>query len=223
MVKTFVSALAVIFTISSVAAAKPRNYDECILDNISNAQTNAAVTAVRQACRSLFPLPKEKDFVPEPAQEANFKWKTVNLDKVNASLSGGILEAEVINDTDFFIDTVTVVYKLGDCLKPTSAAVAQVQKKLNAKNIDAGRVDGKMGERTRKAIRAYQKATGKMVDGKISEDLLRSLDIDTEIGWLKTTSSTFIFPGRSRQVTWRLNNNQSHICWFVTSAVKEYE
>ena len=57
--------LFVVFTLLILAPctsiAKPTNYDECILENISNAQTNAGVGAVRQACRSLFPAPKKKE------------------------------------------------------------------------------------------------------------------------------------------------------------------
>ena len=220
MMKIFMSALMVFIIASSALVAKPQNYDECILENIPNAQTDAAVGAVRQACRSLFPLPKEKESAPK---EANFTWKTVYLDAVNGSLSGAIMEAEVINDTDYIVDSVTLVYKPGACSNPTSAAVAQVQKKLNSLRINAGKVDGKMGEQTRKALRAYQKANGKKVDGKISNDILRSLDINTKIGWLSATSSTFIFPAQSSQMTWRLNKSQSQICWDVQSLVKVYE
>ena len=221
MIKTFMSAFIVFIIASSALIAKPRNYDECILENIPNAQTNAAVVVVRQACRSLFPLPKEKEATPE---EANFKWKKVYLDKVNDNYTGRSFEAVVINDTGYTVESVTLVYKTLPCEKPTSAAVAQVQKKLNEKGINAGRVDGKMGGKTREALRTYQKSIGQKVDGKISKEILVSLNIDTYIGWLSATKSIFsLFSGKSSRVKWQINENSNNICSHVQSWVKEYE
>ena len=33
----------------------PSNYEECVLENVKTAQTDRAVTAVRQTCQSMFP------------------------------------------------------------------------------------------------------------------------------------------------------------------------
>ena len=221
MPKTFIFAFFACFIASSALLAKPQNYDECILENIPNAQTDAAVAAVRRACRSLFPLPKKKEVVPK---EANFKWKKVYLDKVNGSYTRSSYEAVVINDTGYAVESVTLVYKTLPCEKPTSAAVAQVQKKLNEKGINAGRVDGKMGGQTREALRTYQKSISQKVDGKISDEILVSLNIDTNIGWLSATRSLFpLLSGSSSRVKWQINENSSNICSYVQSWVKEYE
>lgn len=36
------------------------NYDDCVLDNIKNATTPQAVYAVKQACRSKYPLTRDE-------------------------------------------------------------------------------------------------------------------------------------------------------------------
>ena len=43
-------------------------------------------------------------------------------------LTHAVYEAVVINDTGYAVESVTLVYKTLPCEKPTSAAVAQVQK-----------------------------------------------------------------------------------------------
>jgi hypothetical protein len=188
--------LFVVFTLLILAPctsiAKPTNYDECILENISNAQTNAGVGAVRQACRSLFPAPKKKEneFVP---QEADFSYKKIYLNKVDTIVNNNnysnlsTIEMEVINNSSYHVNSVYLVFKNSDCSVQTSAAIAQVQNRLNSMNYDAGRVDGKMGNQTIRALRAYQSSKGKKIDGKINNDILRSLGIEPEIGciWLR--------------------------------------
>jgi len=73
MKRNLASGSVILFLIPSILAAKPTNYDECILENISNAQTNSAVGAVKRACRSLFPEP---EFVPIPVQIIIESWRT---------------------------------------------------------------------------------------------------------------------------------------------------
>jgi len=52
--------------------------------------------------------------------------------------------------------------------------VRAIQAKLNAMGYDAGPEDGRMGKRTRNAIKEYQRNTGQPVDGKPSASLLQS-------------------------------------------------
>jgi hypothetical protein len=207
--------------------AKPTNYDECILENISNAQTNAGVGAVRQACRSLFPAPKKKEneFVP---QEADFSYKKIYLNKVDTIVNNNnysnlsTIEMEVINNSSYHVNSVYLVFKNSDCSVQTSAAIAQVQNRLNSMNYDAGRVDGKMGNQTIKALRAYQRAEGKKIDGKINDDILRSLGVETEIGWISLKENLQISPGKSRRVKFRSSEKLGRICYYVESWVKHY-
>lgn len=54
-------------------------------------------------------------------------------------------------------------------------AVRNIQRILNAQGFDAGAEDGVMGERTREAITAFQKANGIPATGEVDEVLVRSL------------------------------------------------
>ena len=223
--------LFVVFTLLILAPctsiAKPTNYDECILENISNAQTNAGVGAVRQACRSLFPAPKKKK-VEMFGEKVNFSYKKIYLTSVNEVINNNnpfasIIDMELINDTDYHVNSVFLVFKNSDCSVQTSAAIAQVQNRLNSMNYDAGRVDGKMGNQTIRALRAYQSSKGKKIDGKINNDILRSLGIETEIGWISLKENPQISPGKSRRVKFKSYEKLGQICYKVVSWVKNYD
>ncbi|MBX9604773.1 MAG: peptidoglycan-binding protein [Gammaproteobacteria bacterium] len=54
-------------------------------------------------------------------------------------------------------------------------AVMNLQAQLAAKGYDPGPVDGVMGERTRAAIRAYQRDRQMPVDGQVTQALVTSL------------------------------------------------
>lgn len=54
-------------------------------------------------------------------------------------------------------------------------AVAHLQSQLAARGYDPGPIDGMMGERTRAAIRAYQRDRQMPVDGQVSQALVESL------------------------------------------------
>ena len=54
-------------------------------------------------------------------------------------------------------------------------AVADLQSQLAARGYDPGPIDGMMGERTRAAIRAYQRDRQMPVDGQVSQALVSSL------------------------------------------------
>ena len=53
--------------------------------------------------------------------------------------------------------------------------VVSLQSQLAARGYDPGPIDGMMGERTRAAIRAYQRDRQMQVDGQVSQALVASL------------------------------------------------
>ena len=53
--------------------------------------------------------------------------------------------------------------------------VVSLQSQLAARGYDPGPIDGMMGERTRAAIRAYQRDRQMSVDGQVSQALVASL------------------------------------------------
>ena len=57
------------------------------------------------------------------------------------------------------------------------SVVARVQQELARAGYYRGAVDGVMGNGTRSAIRAYERANGLRVDGRIDQELLRSMEI----------------------------------------------
>lgn len=57
------------------------------------------------------------------------------------------------------------------------SVVAQVQEELAQAGYYRGAVDGVIGPRTRSAIRAYERANGLRVDGRIDSDLLSAMGI----------------------------------------------
>lgn len=54
-------------------------------------------------------------------------------------------------------------------------AVSNLQSQLAARGYDPGPIDGVMGERTRAAIRAYQRDRQMPIDGQVSQALVASL------------------------------------------------
>ncbi len=54
-------------------------------------------------------------------------------------------------------------------------AITNVQLILNKNGFDAGPADGVLGDRTRAAIRAFQKANGLPETGEIDDALVRAL------------------------------------------------
>ncbi len=59
-----------------------------------------------------------------------------------------------------------------------SRRILGIQRRLKAVGFEPGPLDGRMGPRTGKAVRAYQRAYGLAADGRPSGDLLDRLEID---------------------------------------------
>lgn len=92
---------------------------------------------------------------------------------------------------------------------PTSAAVAQAQKILNRQGYRAGKVDGKFGSKTSTAVKLFQKRMDLAVTGKLDDQTLEVLGIDTEIGWLTqgpAQQKLWIAPGASKRYKFYLPN-----------------
>jgi len=71
---------------------------------------------------------------------------------------------------------VTEAAPQGVAAQPSlNQAVSNLQAQLAARGYDPGPVDGVMGERTRAAIRAYQRDRQMPVDGQVSQALVSSL------------------------------------------------
>ena len=49
--------------VSTSFANQDRKYDQCILNNIQKAQTDAAVKQIKKSCRNLFPMTKEQKLI----------------------------------------------------------------------------------------------------------------------------------------------------------------
>jgi peptidoglycan hydrolase-like protein with peptidoglycan-binding domain len=63
----------------------------------------------------------------------------------------------------------------GNAPERESDPVAAAQRALNTRGYDAGQVDGRMGPRTRKAVRAFQEAEGLEVTGRLDEPTMARL------------------------------------------------
>ena len=58
--------------------------------------------------------------------------------------------------------------------------IATVQSALLELGLDVGKIDGKLGPKTTKAIKAFQKKQTMKTDGKITEKLLEQLKVAVE-------------------------------------------
>ena len=65
-----------------------------------------------------------------------------------------------------------------DSIKITKSIIKKVQKELNDLGYECGKVDGKFGKKTKKALKEYQEDYGLKVDGSIGKEVLDSMGID---------------------------------------------
>lgn len=209
--------LSILALTPCISVAKPANYDECILENISKAQTNAGVGAVRSACRSLFPAPtKEPKVVPIPLKTES---KEIFLTRVKVEWNGARFEAELVNPSEYLVSKISYRYKAVDCASPTRAAVVMAQKTLNKKGFKAGSVDGRLGPSTRNAIEKFQKTQFRLkVTKKLDDATLRALDINTEIGWKSAFSDIYsydyIWAGQSGEFQFSISDTGINCGYF---------
>ena len=221
----FVKIFVFLSLIANISLAKPKDYDSCILENIGNAKTNSAVRIILESCRNLFKIPafdptKPSTAVGEVEKETddsteaqnpflNLTRKKFFLTGLQKGRTGDFVNLEIINDTNHLIEDVYITYKEKSCEMPTNAAVAQAQKILNREGYSAGKVDGKFGVNTLKAVKLFQKKMDLTVTGRIDDQTLEVLGIDTEIGWLTqgpAQQKLWIAPGASQRYKFYLPN-----------------
>jgi hypothetical protein len=65
----------------------------------------------------------------------------------------------------------------GSAISAVGEVVYELQRKLKAKGYDPGVIDGRLGSRTRQALRAYQQDTGLPVTGEINNAVLIAFGI----------------------------------------------
>lgn len=202
MFRILLTFFSIFFLIGTLSQAKPKNYDECILENISKAKNNAALFAVETACENLFPKKEKpvKKIKPEPVKT---KSKKFYLSNVNAKLSGQYLSIEIINDTKHFITkTILEYHGVIDCSIPPAAAILQAQRKLNSKGFNAGAADGKWGGKTKQAVGRFQKANNLEVTRELDHKTKLALGIDSMLGRKVVAPEGYysqISPGRSKE------------------------
>lgn len=56
----------------------------------------------------------------------------------------------------------------------------EIQQALNAKGNDPGPIDGRMGPRTRSALKAFQEVSGLKATGRLDDQTIESLGLDKE-------------------------------------------
>jgi len=79
--KIFIAVLMLISPISANAWSLFGNYDDCILDKVKAGMSNAAVGAVKRACRNKYPLPKSKVKDPFTELDNAFTCRNIQLTK----------------------------------------------------------------------------------------------------------------------------------------------
>lgn len=70
----------------------------------------------------------------------------------------------------------------GDEIGAPSALVRHIQEMLGKMGFYTGEADGRMNERVRDAIEAYQRATGRTPDGKVSKELAEHMETQDKVG-----------------------------------------
>lgn len=216
MFRILLTFFSIFFLIGTLSQAKPKNYDECILENISKAKNNAALFAVETACENLFPKKEKpvKKIKPEPVKT---KSKKFYLSNVDAKWSGQYLSMEIINDSKKFINKTILEFYLSPkgCAHPPAAATYQAQKQLNRKGFDAGVVDGKWGEKTKQAVGQFQKANSLEVTRMLDEKTKSALGIDVLLGYKVIAPEGYysqISAGRSKEFKFYVGGKKS-VCF----------
>lgn len=104
------SIFAALILISSTANAGwfgPDNYDDCILESIKPSMAKEAVFAVKNACRSKFPL-LEKNNIPCTRKNLT----TIELEKLKLKSQNG--KTELYNGNEFDVSEVNMRFQVKD-------------------------------------------------------------------------------------------------------------
>lgn len=170
--------------LATSAAADPKNYDECILENIAATSTEAAVKAIMRSCRNLFPTEQQRE-----APKAVLVKKRLTANQTdwvgNDTIGYQTFRVAVTNNTDirFKWDEILMEYRIVGCgdNKATTGEIKQIQKALGRRGFDAGRADGKFGSKTASAIKRFQSSEGLLVTGKINKSTAERLGVTLSV------------------------------------------
>ena len=171
--------------------AKPKNFDECILENIESTSTDAAVRAVTRACRNLFPeTDNENAKSPETTkQKPQYKIITLRInDKAWETNNFGqrIFRTFVTNTSDYEIfgywdyeTRIWIELRVVGCGEKiaTRAEAKKIQRALNNRNFYVGKPDGKIGPKTVAALKKFQSSKGLNPTGKITKTTAKQLGV----------------------------------------------
>jgi len=98
-----------------------------------------------------------------------------------------LLESQVELKGDEISDLKDVIWELNQKqakkspkLELSKASTKDIQMALSSAGFDPGKIDGKMGQRTREAVRAFQKANDLKVDGKVGKETWGLLQVFLE-------------------------------------------
>ena len=100
----------------------------------------------------------------------------VDMSTLNASSLAKALEKNEVNITKK--EESTSLVRTPQPVKAEAklpGPIEEVQRALKAAGFNPGKIDGKFGEKTKTAIRAFQKAHDLKVDGKVGADTWRLL------------------------------------------------
>lgn len=123
-----------------------------------------------------------------------FKTTAMQLAKLNKGTDGSTVKvSSVEEDTtldDLLADVQSAISKppeqriMGQGFK---MSVSDIQTHLKARGYDTGEIDGKMGPRTRSAIKAFQKDQGLVVDGIAGKNTQAALQTEIPLGEITVT------------------------------------
>ncbi|MBL7070003.1 MAG: peptidoglycan-binding protein [Candidatus Omnitrophica bacterium] len=98
-----------------------------------------------------------------------------------------LLESQVELKDDEISDLKDVIWELNQKqakkspkLESPKPSTKDIQMALSSAGFDPGKIDGKMGQRTKEAVRAFQKANDLKVDGKAGKETWGLLQVFLE-------------------------------------------
>ena len=126
--------------------------------------------------------------------EGRYKTTGMQLAKLNRDTEGSTVKvSSVEEDTtldDLLADVQAAISKpseqriMGQGFK---MSVSDIQTHLKARGYDTGEIDGKMGSRTRSAIKSFQKDQGLVVDGIAGKNTQAALQTEIPLGEITVT------------------------------------
>lgn len=170
-------------TLSSNVLAKPKNFDECILENIAATSTAAAVAAITRACRNLYPSETSNKKAEEKKQPVKKQplYRVISLRKNDTEFvdifGKRMFRVHVTNESKYKVygywdyeTRVWVEYRVVGCgdNPATKAETKKIQRALNNRKFLVGKPDGILGPKTIAALKRFQQSEGLVKSGEIN-------------------------------------------------------